>query len=222
MATAYILQRNRITPKLLFTARASHYEHYPLVKGNVAPSFSLNSNDDLILNNRNIQHTKDHSILLDDFLADQKPLVLIFYNPGKQKAANLLFFQSLNRAVTARGAKLLIITSLKYLAVNEVTSALNIYKDSFNAIARAFGLYDPQNPLWNWIPGIEETDAFLPAFYVIAPGKQIIYHHIDYNFSLFNDPGLMQHLFVQRLLSSVDSNVIDTATYYPVSHKLVS
>jgi AhpC/TSA family len=224
MTNAYILQRNRITTKTLYTARASHYEHYPLVKGNMAPSFSLSLEESLVTNSKAGLHVKEQFVSLDDLLLEQKPLVIIFYTPGIQKAANLLFFESLNKSVSAKGGRLLIITSLQHVVINKHNPALDkldIFKDSRNAIAKAFGLYDPQNLLWNWVPGIEESETFLPALYLIAPDKQIAYHHVDYNFSLFNEPELMHNSFVQHLLESVEA-FADTRTYYPVSYKLVS
>ena len=145
---------------------------------------------------------------------DQKPLVLIFYTPGIQKAANLLFFDSLDRIITKKGGRLLVITNLKYLST--MGSSLHIFKDRHNSTAKAFGLYDPQNPLWHWVPGIEESEAFLPAFYVIAPDKQIVYHHIDYNFSLFNETELLHHSFVQQLLHSVETAVATIKLTIPV------
>ena len=216
MTNAYILQRNRITTKLLFTARASHYEYYPLVKGNIAPSFSLSPDDHLAADTTDHLHVKEQFILLDNVLMDQKPLALIFYTPGLQKVANLLFFESLNKVIAAKGGRLLIITSLQHLSTKGKYS-LNIFRDRRNSIAKAFGLYDPQNPLWHWVPGIEESEAFLPAFYVIAPDKQIVYHHIDYNFSLFNETELLHHSFVQRLLQSIETDVAENKLTIPVS-----
>jgi hypothetical protein len=206
MTNAYILQRNRITIKTLYTARASHYEYYPLVKGNIAPSFSLNLYEHLALNTTD-HSAKEQFISLDDLLSDQKPLVVIFYTPGIQKNANRLFFESVNETIKAKGGRLLIITGAKHPAIKHTPaqSNLHIFTDKYNTIAKAFGLYDPQNPLWNWVPGIEESETFLPAFYVIAPGKQIVYHCVDYNFSLFNNPELIRHSFIQHLLESVEA-----------------
>ncbi|CAN5555701.1 hypothetical protein BH10BAC2_BH10BAC2_49970 [soil metagenome] len=129
------------------------------------------------------------------------------------------FFERLPQKVTLSGGRLLAITNLEHAAPGNAITSLDIFKDRRNAVAKAFGLYSPQNPLWNWVPGIEESETFLPAFYVIAPDKQIVYHHIDYNFSMFNDLNLLQNSFIQRLLESVEHT---TNAYYPVSYKLVS
>ena len=221
MTNAYILHRNRINTKVLYTARATHYEYYPLVKGNIAPSFLLKSQEQLQSNTTGHLH-KENLILLEDLLQEQQPLVAIFYTAGKHKTENIRLFERLHQKITAKGGKLLVITNVGYLLqgnANNTIASFDIFEDSRNNVAKAFGLYNPQNPLWNWVPGIEESETFLPAFYVIAPDKQIVYHHIDYNFSMFNDPDLLQNAFVQRLLDSVEQTA---NAYYPVSYKLVS
>lgn len=219
MTNAYILHRNRISTKMLYTARASHYEYYPLVKGNIAPSFSL-SNQERLQHDTAIQSYKEELIPLDHLLHEQQPLVTIFYTAGKHKADNFRFFELLHQKIEAGGGRLLVITSLEHVASANANflGSFDIFKDRRNAVAKAFGLYNPQNPLWNWVPGIEESETFLPAFYVIAPDKQIVHHHIDYSFSLFNEPDLLQHLLIERLLKSVEHTA---KAYNPVSYKLV-
>lgn len=218
MTNAYILHRSRINTKVLYTATATHYEYYPLAKGNIAPSFSLKSQEQLQSNTSGNLH-KENLILLEDLLQEQQPLVAIFYTAGKHKTENIRFFERLHQKITAKGGKLLVITNVEDAAHGNSTTLFDIFKDRHNNVAKAFGLYNPQNPLWNWVPGIEESETFLPAFYVIAPDKQIVYHHIDYNFSMFNDPDLLQNAFVQRLLDSVEQTA---NAYYPVAYKLVS
>lgn len=221
MTNAYILHRNRISTKVLYTARASHYEYYPLVKGNIAPLFSL-SNQERLKSDTAVHSYKEELISLDDLLQEQQPLAIIFYTAGKHQVENFRFFELLNQKIVAGGGRLLVITNIEHAPGGDgrgFMASFDIFKDRRNALAKAFGLYNPQNPLWNWVPGIEESDTFLPALYLIAPDRQIVYHHIDYNFSAFNDQDLLQSTFIQRLLESIERT---TNTYYPVSYKLVS
>jgi peroxiredoxin len=218
MKTAYIFNNNRISTKALFTARSTHYEHYPLVKGNAAPSFRITIND-------KIDFGTTEQISLNDLLADQKPLVMLFYTvPGKHTIKNTLLLESLQPSLKSSDANFLGITGMQHAGIkyNSSLRELRIITDENNTIAKAFGLYDPTNPLWNWVPGIEESEAFLPALYVITPDKKIAYHYIDYNFSLFNHSSLLQEALIKKLQDSVEQAIHSVSTYYPVSNKLVS
>ena len=203
MTNAYILQHNRISTTLSFTARARHYEHYPLVKGNIAPQFFLQSKSKLT----NTLQQFDELVSLDELLLQNKPLVLAFYSPVIHKAENLLFFEKLQAILNKVNTNLVILTNSENLLSNKVRRSvenLQIYKDKKNAISASFGLYDAQNPLWNWVPGIESNYAFLPAFYVIGTNKEIVYHHVDYNFSFFNQSSDKQEAFINNIITGAE------------------
>jgi len=63
---------------------------------------------------------------------------------------------------------------------------LTVYYDIDNQLSEGFGLYQESNPLSDWISGINNDKASLPAIYVIDNQKEVIYRHVDYSLQLFN------------------------------------
>jgi hypothetical protein len=98
---------------------------------------------------------------------------------------------------------------------------LTVFYDKENAIAELFGLYDVANPLWQWIAGVEEEDVPMPAFYVVTPDKQIVYHHIDYSLSAYSKQGYVAQPFIRELLTSV-YHTAQQYSYQPVQYRSVS
>jgi len=205
--TAYILPDKKITAQVIFSGRAKHYEHYPLIRGDKAPVLSLDIENFIAIDSKKEQDINVKSFI-ETVQDNSKPIVLIFFPMQSQKRYNLKCFESLHEATRDIGASLLILTnSTAYSFKNTFlyNHTLNVFDDSKNMIARSFGLYDPQNPLWNWIPGIEEKETFLPALYVIAPDRRIVYHYIDYNFSLFDGPDTLYQSFAAHILDAVNN-----------------
>ena len=71
-------------------------------------------------------------------------------------------------------------------------------------IAEKFGLFDIENPLTNWLSGIDDINTSLPALYVVSPDRKIVYHHIDYQFNFFGKEVLPKSI-VESLIDSVST-----------------
>jgi len=82
-------------------------------------------------------------------------------------------------------------------------------------------LYDIQNPLWQWISGIEEEEQSIPALYVIAPDSKVAFSYIDYNFNLFIDNSYPLQSISKELLDVVNELSVQYH-YQPDAYKLVS
>ena len=117
-----------------------------------------------------------------------KPLVISFYS-GEWQSHGLNLLKQLNQIhheIKVQGGNLLIISAendrkLEKLAW-ENSLSLNVYFDTDNEIAGKFRVYSDEDPIWNRFSGID-TNVPLLATYVISASGQIIYDHIDQDFS---------------------------------------
>lgn len=186
-----------------------NYGYYPLLKGDIAPIFQLHQSSFV-----SIQH----------FLEARQPLVIAFYTNLHNNTTGIQQLEALQTQVNQHGGNLIVITSNTSKAFKKsVANAnnLNVFVDADNSIAEQFGLYDDANPLTNWLSGIEDASAALPAVYVINPERQITHHFIDYQFQLFGHNNSTTPL-VEGLLEAVD-NIYNTYTFLHGQYsKLVS
>lgn len=193
----------------LLSARAKNYGYYPLIKGNTAPSFYLHNQDGIARHLASGSLANELVISLQDFLDYQQPLAIAFYNVAAGKAPDVKLLESLQADIQVMGGRLIILTStpVKYFkrAVKHAGN-LTIFYDRDNAIAELFGLYDAFNPLWQWVSGVEDNDLPLPAFYVVSPDRQIVYHHVDYTLETYKGDNFSQQPFIRELLTAVFRN----------------
>ncbi|MFP5042522.1 redoxin domain-containing protein [Parasediminibacterium sp. JCM 36343] len=154
------------------STRIYNYGYYPLIKGDFAPVSHL---------------SQEPFISMQHYLDLQQPLVLFFF-PAAGNIASLNALASLQLEVQENGGNLVVLTSNTSRSFRKQVSQLNnltVYEDRDNEVAELFGLFDEANPLGNWLSGIEDANAALPAVYVIAPDREIVFHHIDYQFNAF-------------------------------------
>jgi peroxiredoxin len=186
-----------------------NYGYYPLLKGDIAPIFQLHQSSFV-----SIQH----------FLEARQSLVIAFYTNLHNNTTGIQQLEALQTQVNQHGGNLIVITSNTSKAFKKAVANannLNVFIDADNSIAEQFGLYDDANPLTNWLSGIEDASAALPALYVINPERQIVHHFIDYQFELFGNANTTKHL-TDSMFEAVD-NIYNTYTYLNVRYnKLVS
>ena len=205
-------------------SKTINYGYYPFIKGNEAPLFHLHKQDGI--SNRFTTGSLGNELVfsLEDLLDFQHPLVICFYPLEHSKPANLEGLESLQADVEIMGGKLLVLTNApvkKFKRRVRQQNKLTIFYDRNNEIAEAFGLYDAENLLWQWVSGVENEEATLPAYYVISPDRQIGFHYIDYGFETYQaENEVTQHPFVRELLTAVYQSARQYA--YPSRYKSVS
>lgn len=145
-----------------------------------------------------------------DLLSGNRPLVLAFRPAVNHEAIPQLdFLEDLKSDIQVMGGSLVIVSSasirdLNYQLKNRY--GVQILSDPQHSLAEKFGLYQPDNPIGDWLSGID-GDISLPAFYVVVPTGEISYHYVDYNFRTYiNSAELKQQRFVRQLLTSVYQN----------------
>ena len=207
--TYYTTQKTNVNGSQTISTKIYNYGYYPLLKGDFAPLVQLN---------------KDSYISVQHYLDLQQPLVIAFYSRLDSNKSSFSTLISLQRQVQLNGGNLVVIvnnTSRNLRKrLNEISN-LTVFYDYDNEIAEQFGLFDASNPLNNWLSGIDDANAILPAIYLIAPDRQIIFHHVDYNFNLFSGESISKPLIDQ--LNDAVSTLSTSYTYLSVwRNKLVS
>jgi len=204
VATAPVFQHSQTV-----STKTYNYGYYPLHKGDIAPVFQLH---------------QDAFVSIQHFLEGQQPLVVVFYNQLGNQHIGLQHLENVQSQVQQNGGNLIVITSNTSRSFKKAIgqySNLNVFFDVDNTISELFGLYDDTNPLTNWLSGVEDVNATLPALYVIAPDRNIAYHFVDYQFALFSAASFAKNI-TEGLLEAVN-NVYETYTYLSVRlNKLVS
>ena len=61
--TAYILPDKKITAQVIFSGRAKHYEHYPLIRGDKAPVLSLDIENFIAIDSKKEQNINVKSFI---------------------------------------------------------------------------------------------------------------------------------------------------------------
>jgi peroxiredoxin len=156
----------------------------PLKAGSFTPNFTLQKEHgkwQRFFNGREVRNT----FFLREIL--NKPLVISFYSKEwKTYGLDLLKnLDALQREVVASGGNLLVINaereSTEKIAWDNNLS-LNFYFDNKHAIAEKFRIYSDHDPIWNRFSGIDINVPLL-ATYVISPTGQIVYDHIEQDFT---------------------------------------
>ena len=207
-----------ITPSKAYT-----YGYQPLETGKSVPYFQLPAQH-AITKQFSGSLSREAFISLQDLLDDQQPLVIAFLGAPGQAAANIQQLEKMHIAIQEQGGKLIVLTAIepKYLRRQlRQSNTLTIFYDEDNTIAELFGLYDVQNPLWQWVSGIEEEEQSIPALYVITPDSKVAFGYADYTFNLFTSDSKYLQSIKKELLDHV--NELSLQYHYPqVSYKLVS
>lgn len=143
------------------------------------------------------------------------PLVVIFFTPsaGKEARKEVRFLEGLAADVQVMGGRLLILSAIERRHWNHLLSdpnSLSIHYDKDNRIAEDNGLFDPANPSWKFISGLDE-DAPVPALYVLRPGGRIVYSYQDSHFTLYRPELSKIELFQRELLTKVYKNAAHEA-----------
>jgi hypothetical protein len=143
------------------------------------------------------------------------PVVVIFFTPsaGNNARKEVRFLEELAADVQVMGGELLVISAIEYKYWSHLLSDqhnLSIYFDKDNRIAEDNGLFDPANPSWKFISGLEE-DAPAPALYVLQPGGRIVYYYQDRHFVLYQPELSKIELFQRELLTKVYENTAHKA-----------
>ena len=186
-----------------------NYGYYPLIKGDVAPISLLN---------------KDLSISLQHYFDLHQPLVVVFYSGISVNPSSLRAVSNLQLKVQEGGGNLVVISSDTSKDFKKRVSQLNnltVFFDTDNEIAEQFGLFDYANPLGNWLSGIDDASASLPAVYVIAPYRDIVFHYVDYQFNFFAEEKL-NNVVVEQLVDAVNTLSTSYAHLRVWRNKLVS
>ncbi|WP_447640699.1 MULTISPECIES: hypothetical protein [Chitinophagaceae] len=180
----------------------SSYNYYPLLSGDKFPTF--------VLNGTSFVSIKDTALFdqaftsLHEVLDKSKPLVVAFLSVT-DKIENVEAWKSFQADIEIMGGHLLIVTngnSKHFSHKVRRENALNIWEDRNQQLAEDAGLYDAQNPISDWLSGVE-TDIPVPAFYVVGQDQNILFHHIDYALKTVNGQNLSDNTFVRNLLTSV-------------------
>ena len=205
-------------------SKAYTYGYEPLATGESIPNFYLPAQHVVSKQLLSGSLSREAFISLQDFLDDQQPLVIAFLGAPGQAAVNIQLLERLHDIIQAQGGRLLIFTAIepKYLRRQlKQSGTLHIFYDEDNTIAELFGLYDIQNPLWQWASGIEEEEQSLPAVYVVAPDSKVAFSYVDYNFNLFIDnPYPLQS--ISKALLDVVNELSVQYHYQREAYKLVS
>ncbi|ADB40785.1 peroxiredoxin family protein [Spirosoma linguale] len=156
----------------------------PLLTGDMAPFFSLaGAPNDWRASVFGQKLPKAATSILD--LINVRPLVVSFYCPcwGRYARPYLESLVRLNQALLAVDAELVVFSneSPSILARQIGELDFRVAYDAESTVARRFGVYSEDHPVWERISGISE-DAFTPALYVIGQDRRIAYHVLDENF----------------------------------------
>jgi hypothetical protein len=185
--------------------KTQQYQYSPALKGEMVPSVFFQKQNILAKYLVYGSLVNEQIISLQDFLDYQHPIVLAFYS-GNAALPNIAELESLQSDIEVMGGKLILVVNdaaRHFKRAIKENSGLTVYYDRDNVIAEQFGLHDEFNPLWHWVSGVEQSETVLPALYVIAPDKQIVYSHIDYDLQLFSHGADLSENQLRELLSTV-------------------
>lgn len=200
------------------------YGYQPIATGDSAPRFYLPTQQVITKHSLPGSLLREAFITLQDLLDDHQPLVFAFLGAPGQAAIDLQQLETLHAAIQDEGGKLIAFTSIepKYLRKQlKQSGSLRLFYDADHAIAELFGLYDAQNPLWQWVSGIEEEEQSVPALYVIAPDGHVAFSYVDYSFNLFTSNPYPLQAIKKELYDAVSESSVQYR-YQPDAYKLVS
>lgn len=155
----------------------------PLLTGDNVPYFSLTHEADQ-QHGISAAHIPGQTTSVLD-LVREKPLVISFYCPcwGRYAKPYLDQLTALCGQLQSAGADLLVFSNepLRSLLRQIPTLDFRVAYDAQFSVARQFGVYSEEDPIWDRVSGISD-EVFTPALYVVGPDRAITYHFLDENF----------------------------------------
>lgn len=154
-------------------------------QGDKAPCFAFESANVLWM--QDFRPTRQTRLLSCELL--HRPLVIAFYNSGWGEYASKLLpkLEALSLATQKAGGTLLVFTQQPIDQLQEFVDSNNISfsigYDPGNTIARSFGAYDPNYPVWDRIAGISE-DVVTPGLFVVNRNETFAYAKLDKDFEM--------------------------------------
>ncbi len=166
---------------IMLKDRISTHTVKPLVTGDKVPYINLvdrSGDRETAMGNYGVP---GFATSIDDLLENQ-PLVIAFYSPkwGRYARPYLEALVQLSFGLKAIDARLLVIAreSPKMITRQIGEAACMIAQDPRFAVARRFGLYSEDDPVWDRISGISD-EVFIPAVYIINQQRTITWHSVD-------------------------------------------
>ncbi len=179
-----------------------NYNFQPLLSGDKFPAFVLNGSYFISVKEKEL--FAQPFISLQDVLDYPQPLVLAFLSVT-DKLIDIEALKSFQADIEVMGGRLLVITNgdnKQFTNKIRKENQLNIWQDKYQELVEDAGLFDAQNPISDWLSGVD-ADIPLPAFYVVGKDGNIVFHHIDYALKTVDGKGLVDGSFVRNLLTSV-------------------
>lgn len=156
----------------------------PLGVGDKAPFFSLTGSATQWVPDFETEPLPGETLSILDLIS-RRPLVVSFYCPcwGRYARPYLENLVKLSGYLRAVGATLLVFSNepIKSLVRQFPELDFMVAYDADFSIARRFGVYSEEDPIWDRVSGISE-EVFTPALYVIGPNRQISYRFLDEDF----------------------------------------
>jgi len=189
---------------------SNYYGFTPLKKGDLLPVIT-HPNSHIIYpgaktDQEGIQDITPVSLL--ELSHVNKPLVIAF-RPTIQHipVEDIAFLDSFQRDIQIMGGSLLVVSNANIRDLRRQLGLHNhlwVLSDPHNSLAEQFGLYTPENPIGDWLSGIDDNIP-LPAFYVVLPNGEISFHYVDYNFRTYNGQAgdIYEQGFVRQLLTRI-------------------
>jgi peroxiredoxin len=152
--------------------------------GDLAPAFSLNQYEHIL------QHADagDINIISSEDLLAEKPLVISFFDPDWSESYAELFLSILENTyhkIRGLGGELIVLTPAPVLSIanliRKTDASFGIYQDLGKEIAEKYGVYSSRFPAYERISGVEK-DIVLPATFVVAQNRTIVYTSVDEDF----------------------------------------
>ena len=137
-----------------------------------------------------------------------KPLVIAFYSQHWRNHGLDLLKQlnSIQQEIKASGGNLLVITDERTDELEKLAWAqsltLNFYHDPEKNVAQAFRVFSDNDPAWNRFSGIDENAPLL-ATYIVDASRQVVYHHIDWDFlGAFSSADIISAVYESSLIGN--------------------
>jgi len=182
----------------------------PLQTGNSVPQFTFANNFNSWQQFFNGAETHNH-IPIRQILS--KPLVIAFYAQqwGRAGTDFLKQLNAINPEIRANGGNLVVVTQVSNPELQKAAwdnnLTINFYIDADHQLAKQFGIYHQNSPVWERFSGIDAHVPLLAAF-VTTPYHQIIFDHTNWD---MDKPFLADALLDEVYQSSLSINTRKSA-----------
>lgn len=150
--------------------------------------------------------------------------MLFFCNalPAQQMAVNLI--TDVHLQLTTKQIQPIFIFnegSGKYCKKLGLPQQINWFIDDQNTIAEQFGLYNEDNPLTNWLSGIDNDAAIVPALFAVLPNRNLVHAHADFEGHLLQKASHTYQI-VQDALDAISRKQVKNYYLPNIKQKMVS